>query len=124
MEALPLIMTMLIITIGEFYVHIVEVTHSTICFLDRSYTQLYCIRLSSHRRYYANQVYSIASTGVYGRCDTGVTTAVTWIPPGDYCYHISDEKLNFTESKKACEDLGAVLTSLDSEQETDFILDR
>ena len=43
---------------------------------------------------------------------------------GDYCYHISDGKLNFTESKEACEDFGATLTSLGSEQETNFVLDR
>ena len=61
---------------------------------------------------------------MYGRCDTGVTTTVTWIAHGDYCYHISEEELNFDKSKEACEDLGANLTSLDSEQETNFILDR
>ena len=61
---------------------------------------------------------------MYGRCNTGVTATVTWISHGDYCYHISDEKLNFTGSKKACEDLGANLTSLGSEQETNFTLDR
>ena len=61
---------------------------------------------------------------MYGRCNTGVTTTVTWIPHGDYCYHISEIELNFGQSKKACEDLGAALTSHDSEQETDFILDR
>ena len=104
--------------------NIFEVTHSVICFLDRGYKQLYCIRLSSHRRYYANHVYSLASAGVYGRCNTGVTPTVTWIPHGDYCYHISDGKLDFDKSKDACEDLGANLTSLGSEQETNFILDR
>ena len=67
---------------------------------------------------------SLSNTGVYGRCNTGVTTTVTWIPHGDYCYHISDGKLDFDLSKKACEDLGATLTSLDSEQETNFVLDR
>ena len=61
---------------------------------------------------------------MYGRCNTGVTTTVTWIPHGDYCYHISEGKRNFDLSKKACEDLGANLTSLDSEQETNFILER
>ena len=66
----------------------------------------------------------IVYTGVYSRCNTDVNTTVTWISYGDYCYHISDGKLNFTESKKACEDLGANLTSLGSVQETDFILER
>ena len=61
---------------------------------------------------------------MYGRCNTGVTTNVTWIPHGDYCYHISDITLNFDMSKDACEDLGANLTSLGSEQETKFILKR
>ena len=63
-------------------------------------------------------------TGVYGRCNTGVTTNVTWISHGDYCYHISDGQLNFDLSNKACKDHGANLTSLGSEQETDFVLDR
>ena len=39
-------------------------------------------------------------------------------------YHISDGQLNFVKSKKACEDLGANLTSLGSEEETNFILER
>ena len=67
---------------------------------------------------------TVLYASVYGRCDTGVTTTVTWLSYDDYCYHISEGKLNFTESNKVCEDLGANLTSLGSEQETDFILDR
>ena len=69
MEALPLIMTLLMVTTGEILARLLGVTTSLI-------------------------------------------------------YHISDGQRNFDLSKKACEDLGAALTSLDSEQETDFILDR
>ena len=69
-------------------------------------------------------VISILYAGVYGRCNTGVTTAVTWISHGDYCYNISEGNLNFDQSNKACEDLGANLTSLGSEQETNFVLER
>ena len=76
---------------------------------------------SSYKRF---KRISIVYTGVYGRCNTGVTTTVTWISHGDYCYHISDRQLNFDLSKKTCEDLGANLRSLGSEEETNFILER
>ena len=63
---------------------------------------------------------SVLSTGVDGDC--GPPT-VTWTSYGDYCYHFSNETRNFAESKKACEDFAANLTSIPGEVEMEFMID-
>ena len=43
-----------------------------------------------------------------------VTSAIDVIPESDFCYHITDEILNFKDSEKKCKELGGTLATGES----------
>ena len=56
------------------------------------------------------------------RCP-GSNSEGTWHHNGGYCYFISTVQSNFDEAKLACTTLGATLTSVLDQAETDLLLD-